>query len=79
VRSLMALSVIGAALFMWVTGREMTQAQEIITSGVVGAYFVVRQLGSGVSLPDRSPQRDLLSVRSSTEDGNVSARTGDWG
>lgn len=60
VRSLMALSVVAAALFMWVTGREMTQAQEVITSGVVGAYFVVRQIGSGVSLPGGQPQRDLM-------------------
>jgi len=60
VRSLMALSVVGAALFMWVTGREMTQAQELITSGVAGAYFVIRQLGSGVSLPDGTPPQNLL-------------------
>lgn len=60
VRSLMALAVVGAALFMWITGREMTQAQELITSGVVGAYFVVRQIGSGASLPDGKPPQDLL-------------------
>ena len=60
VRSLMALAVVGAALYMWVTGREMTQAQELITTGVVGAYFVVRQIGSGASPPDGKPPQDLL-------------------
>ena len=62
VRSLMALSVVASALYMWVTGQEMTQSQELITTGVVGAYFVVRQLGSGTSPPDGTPPRDLLDV-----------------
>ena len=60
VRALIALSVVVAALFMWVTGRELTQAQELITTGVASGYFVLRQIGSGASPPDGGPPRDLL-------------------
>ena len=60
VRALIALSVVGAALFMWVSGREMSQAQELVTTGVMGGYFVLRQIGSGTSLPDGKPPQDLM-------------------
>lgn len=60
VRALMALAILCAGLFMWVTGREMTQAQELLTASAVGGYFVVKQLNSGAASPDGSPHRDLL-------------------
>ena len=60
VRALIALSVVGAAIFMWVTERDMTQAQELITTGVASGYFALRQIGSGVSLPNGKPQQNLL-------------------
>ena len=60
VRALMALGILGSALFMWVTGRDMTQAQELLTASAVGGYFVVKQLNSGASAGDGSQARDLL-------------------
>lgn len=60
VRALMALAILAAALFMWVTGREMTQAQELLTASAVGGYFVVKQLNSGVFPPKGGPPQDLL-------------------
>ena len=60
VRALMALSILGSAIYMWVTGQEMTQAQELVTTGVMGGYFVLRQIGSGTSLPDGKPPQDLM-------------------
>ena len=59
-RLLMALAITGAAIFMWVTGRPMTQAQEVITTGVMSGNFVLRQIGSGASPPDGKPPQDLL-------------------
>ena len=60
VRALIALSIVGGALFMWITQRDMTQAQELITTGVASGYFVLRQIGSGASPPDGKPPVDLL-------------------
>ena len=56
----MALSILGSAIYMWVTGQEMTQAQELITTGALGGYFVLRQMNSGAAPPDGSQQQDLM-------------------
>lgn len=45
IRSIMALGVLGVTLVMYVTGRAMGPGQELLTSGVVAAYFVVRSVG----------------------------------
>ena len=60
VRALMALSILGSAIYMWVTGQEMTQAQDLITTGALGGYFVVKQLNSGAAPPDGSQQQNLM-------------------
>ena len=60
VRALMALSILGSAIYMWVTGQEMTQAQELITTGALGGYFVMKQLNSGAAPPDGSQQQNLM-------------------
>ena len=60
VRALMALSILGSAIYMWVTGQEMTQAQELITTGALGGYFVLRQMNSGAAPPDGSQQQNLM-------------------
>ena len=60
VRAIMALAILGSAVYMWVTGQEMSQAQELITTGALGGYFVLRQIGSGSSAPDGNAPADLL-------------------
>lgn len=60
VRALIALSVVATAVFMWATGREIGEGQWIVTTGVVGGYFALRQIGSGASKPDGQPQQNLL-------------------
>lgn len=63
VRAIMSLSILGSAIYMWVTGQEMTQAQELITTGALGGYFVMKQLSSGEAKPDGSQQVNLMDNR----------------
>ena len=45
---------------MWVTGQEMTQAQELFTTAMLGGYFVQRTFDSGTAKPDGSQQVNLM-------------------
>ena len=60
VRAIMTLAILGSAIYMWVTGQEMTQSQELLTTGALGGYFIIKQLNSGSSKPDGSQPKDLL-------------------
>ena len=60
VRSIAALATLGGALYMWVTGQDMTQAQELFTTAMLGGYFVQRTFDSGTSKPDGSQQVNLM-------------------
>ena len=42
VRSILALIVIGAAVFVWVTNREMSDFQQFVTASVMAYYYASR-------------------------------------
>lgn len=74
VRSLMALAILGVALFMWIDGREMQPTQELITGGVVGAYFVQRAATTSAANARRDAVR-ILREGVSLDDVDLLKRT----